>query len=330
MTSGGQTYILRDNGGPPNTWSATIISSEITPLHNLIVGKVPFYATGASASKANQLDYSVIEDSAIIAAKEGIFAFKGTFSVNSVRGDFSVRPLTWNIDRLWRGLLYLNTDIRNIQIRINPFGSLFYVFGFSNSPNNTYKKLVLVGDYSDGLNWDTIKWFTFLFPFNVQAGDIAGNINTSNHIFNLTSGNYTYILTLNEADTFDNRDEDNSSGVVVKVPIDGIYETGLLPFSDNLELAQESVIRLNQRFDDYAGGNPQQLVQFGAGIAGQYDSYTYTLGDPRIKDFGFNLPTNRETFKWFFSTQAASGYRAIELLDAIIFYSVRAPGQAIK
>lgn len=299
-----QAYVFRDNGGPPNTWVPTIVSQGIFPTNLLTSIGI------ANLASKNEIDSRLIEDGILIATFSGLFHFRGRFDVD---------PITRNISGLWKRLFNADNSNSSVRTLCDARTSRIYVLGFADAE---FSSTILIGDYKDGITADAIKWYTWKAPFNIQTGLVA----TIHGIFRVAGGVHLYNLTSSTIAPADNRDEDKTSGSIVKVPIDCIYESGLLPFSDNLDITQESNFRLNQRFDDY-GAFPQQLVQFGAGIVGKYINYTYTLNDPRIKDFGFNFPNNRETFKWFFSTQEAATYKAVELLDAIIFHSIRAVAQ---
>jgi hypothetical protein len=142
-------FSTRDNGGDPDTWEVDIVDGS--------VGCYPKNLASITGSQ-NSLGISSV---LLLADQEGLFLFNG----NVMRPEIS-----WKIKSLW------NTCITPSQIRVavDPFKNQIYVILPVQGKN-----LFFVGDYSLGLDYQSIRWSIYSFPFAAQ--DIMmGNVNDNN------------------------------------------------------------------------------------------------------------------------------------------------------
>jgi hypothetical protein len=133
-------YSTNDNGGDPSSW-------PIFPID----GGCGALTYGVSSITASQ-GHLTANDIALLADLDGLFYFDGV-----VRRP----PLTWNIDDVWKQYVTIAT-IPYVTVFMDPFTEVFYV-SVKNMPG------LLVGDFSDGLDSDHVKWTMWTFPANVQS-----------------------------------------------------------------------------------------------------------------------------------------------------------------
>lgn len=133
-------YSTEDNGDVPSSWHITQIDGGVGGFQNGIST-----ITGSqSALSANEVF--------TIASRGGLFLFAGT-TIG--------KPLTWKVDNIWR--TFTHSAQQYIQVVHDPFKQLIIIVlptHGSVTPNE-----MLVGDYSDGLSYDKIKWCLWTFPF---------------------------------------------------------------------------------------------------------------------------------------------------------------------
>lgn len=344
ISASGAVNAYRDNGGPPNTWKATPIATGITPLSSVSTSILnpPTIATIPSiwgAASNSTTDAKLVENGILISVREGIYLFQGSFSV---------KPLTWNIDGLWKSLVLSSIDAISsnpFKVVVDPNKKVFYVapLGTLNVglptlyPPDYYKNAILVCDYSEGLSWDTVKWSIWKFPFTIGSINIYKNGTISGNTLMISSGQYIYTLGDSPLSNvfpptvvpLSSMDEDHSSGVTVKKPFTVIYETGLLPLSNILGEEQIPHIRLTTRFVS-DGVSPEQEVQFGLGISNYLRNYKYIVGDPQVNTWGINKSSVRDSFIWTFDVGPSTIYRPTELTDIRIFHVLKAATGLIR
>ncbi len=98
-------------------------------------------------------------DSLIVAARVGLMIFNGLF----------MQPeLTWKISSLWQSMNYANFN--SIQVFNDVVTQRIYTL----MPDST----ILVGDYKNGLSFQSIRWARWTFPWTITS--IGLDINTSN------------------------------------------------------------------------------------------------------------------------------------------------------
>lgn len=160
-----QTFSFTDNGGVPATWNFGVIDNGIgASLH----GISRILDTGG-----------VNTDFMFIVDWSGILLFNGTY----------IRPeLTWKIKDYWASLD--KTLFNKIQIYNDSVSQILYV----SLPNNK----ILMGDYSNGLNHQNIRWTTWNMNFNpttitmvnknILAIGSSGPTSAISGVYQLTAG----------------------------------------------------------------------------------------------------------------------------------------------
>jgi hypothetical protein len=141
------TFVTQDNGSEPNDptspWIVNIVDGGIGAYHHS-VGTI----TGSQPSLS-------FNSTAFLANRNGLFLFNGTV----------LRPeLSWKIRGIWQRITH-NFEY-NIRVAVDIFNDLFYVMlpvDFSQSPN-----LFLMGDYSLGLDSQSIRWTIYSFPWTIH------------------------------------------------------------------------------------------------------------------------------------------------------------------
>lgn len=133
-------FSTNDNGGDPSSW-------PIFPIDGGCGG----LSYGVSSITGAQ-GHLTANDIALIADLDGLFYFDGV-----VRRP----PLTWNINDIWKQYVTIAT-ITQITVFIDPFSEVFYVF-VAGMP------FLLVGDFSEGLDSDHIKWSPYTFPATLKS-----------------------------------------------------------------------------------------------------------------------------------------------------------------
>jgi len=131
-----------DNGNLPSTWSVI----EVDETHGGFQPAISNISVTSVALSENQMF--------LLCDLGGIFVFNGAMS--------SV-PLTWKIDDLWQTI----SNIGATTIVTDPFKQVFYVNIATNS--STTANVLLVGDFTLGIDPMKIKWTIFTFPFTPQA-----------------------------------------------------------------------------------------------------------------------------------------------------------------
>lgn len=153
------TYQTQDNGGEPNTWGVTIIDSALGS-----------YDSGISLFSSGLSGQDVL-DSSFIAHPRGLLLFNGSYSDP---------PLTYKIDDGWKAFYQTNSNmIRIANDIVNK--RLFLV---------TSSLTVLMMDYTEGLNYKSVKWSFIAFgtiPNGIHLGYFALDI----QVFLDQNGAYT-------------------------------------------------------------------------------------------------------------------------------------------
>lgn len=138
-----KTYSTINNGGPPNTWPVTEIDSSFgTECFGL--GRL-FDDPG-----------SVTNDALVVATRGGVYAFDGSYAS---------RPLSFVIESIWnvRDL----TQFSNTQVFTDPINKIVYISYFdSTTLLNSGSIKILTMDFSDGLNWESVRWSGWFFPID--------------------------------------------------------------------------------------------------------------------------------------------------------------------
>lgn len=136
----------QDNLDDPGTWKVIMIDGAMTAYKDAI------------ATIASNVPALGVSEVTLLGHREGIFIFDGT-----VR-----RPeITWKIKDVWD--MITHGSERNINIVTDFYKKMIYVIIPTN--NSKVPNLMLMGDYSEGLNWQEIKWtfhfFKDLIPYSI-------------------------------------------------------------------------------------------------------------------------------------------------------------------
>lgn len=132
----GHLYTTKDNGYDASTWFLTRIDSSVGADIN---GISQFLDTKGANS-----DFFLMSDPA------GLFLFNGALDV---------MPITYKINHYWQRIT--KVAMNKTQTIIDSKAQLIYVLvplDGATTPN-----LIFVGDYSNGVGWKEIKWFTWFF-----------------------------------------------------------------------------------------------------------------------------------------------------------------------
>src|SRR5437870_3654804 len=133
-----RTIGYADNGDVPSTWQFTIMDQGIgASIHGI----------------ATVIDYGGVNiDFLLIVDFSGVMQFNGSY----------IRPeLSWAIRDFW--LLLDRTSFKNFQIYNDSLLQRIYI--------NLLQNTILMGDYSEGMVWDKIKWT--LWTFNIKTSTIT-------------------------------------------------------------------------------------------------------------------------------------------------------------
>ena len=156
-----KTYAYQDNGGDPSEWPSTLVDGAIGVITPDGIGQV------LDSNSPNQ-------DVLLTVGYSGIRLFNG---------QYDEIPLTYKIDTLWN--LFVSGESEGL-IGAGNSGARLYIDGIDKkiyvNVTGTAESLILVGDYSSGLNYQSIKWYLWKFPF--PADDIFLGLNPTTNIFN--------------------------------------------------------------------------------------------------------------------------------------------------
>ena len=130
-------YVTQDNGGAPSSWEVPSVDAGL--------GTGPHGISKVLDSEGHS------RDQFLIAARSGLFQYLGAIAE---------RELTWNIKGIWDRIndQYFHT----VQVVVDPQRELIFV----NVPldSATAPSHVLMGDYSEALDPEGMKWSVWDFP----------------------------------------------------------------------------------------------------------------------------------------------------------------------
>lgn len=150
------TYSTQDNGGDPNTWPVLVIDAALGAWDN-----------GVSVFSSSSAVSQDVFDAAFILTKRGLMIFQA--------GTYSPTVLTKKVESLWalvNDSLYTTSYFYTLQVAHDvkakrvyialPISPPLYIGGFF-TPNNQSKNIqtILMMDYQDGLDSDSVKWSTW-------------------------------------------------------------------------------------------------------------------------------------------------------------------------
>jgi hypothetical protein len=162
------TIAVNDNNDEPSSWPKTVIDEGIgSGLFGMCL--VGIYKGGVNIEFLINFDYN------------GIWVFDGVFR----------RPeVSWKIDSYWKGLSAYN--IANLyEIYNDPLKQRLYIL-------LQEFKMIIVGDYENGLDFKSIKWSKWVFDENIRTMCLFDKNNK------LIVGSPFMIYHITEDQTFDN------------------------------------------------------------------------------------------------------------------------------
>lgn len=150
-------FMAEDNTLEPSFWPITLIDGGVGSFGPGI---------GSLSGTTNALSSREIF---LLCDRNGLFKFNG--SVDAV-------ALTWKIDDIWKSINF------NVAEKISCIVDIFHDILYVIAPigNGTLPGIMLMGDYSEGLDAMNIKWSFWTFPYTVIAATIinyTGNLEPS-------------------------------------------------------------------------------------------------------------------------------------------------------
>lgn len=156
-------FMAEDNTLEPAFWPITLIDGGVGSFGPGI---------GTLSGTTNALSS---RQTFLISDRNGIYAFNGR-----VEG----AALTWKIDDIWKQINF--EQAQKITLLIDIFHDIFYVI--APVGDATLPSILLMADYSEGLDWQNIKWCYWTFPYDVISATII------NFTGNLEPGTGGYFL----------------------------------------------------------------------------------------------------------------------------------------
>lgn len=175
----GHTYTTKDNGYDASTWYCPATDNNVGADVN---GIAQILDNRGANSK-----YFLVADTS------GIFLYDGAYGDN---------PITWKIDNIWERIN--KAVINTLKIIVDPKAFLIYVIiplDSATSPN-----YILVGDYSNGIGADNIRWWLWNFNSLNPVG-IAIRLNSTTKKAYLSIANYSGNVYNQVDDTYNDEDE---------------------------------------------------------------------------------------------------------------------------
>lgn len=137
-----RTFSTRSNGDTPTTWTVILVDAAI--------------GTGCFGLSQTLDSSGDSRDNLLVASTAGLMQFYGRYTD---------KPLSWKIENIWAA----NIDIVQAQVCIDPDLKRIYIIDGTNT-------VLLVGDISNGLSPDDIRWSTWLMSSNTTDPDVFFNI----------------------------------------------------------------------------------------------------------------------------------------------------------
>src|ERR1051325_8460864 len=189
------SYFTSDNGNVAATW-------EVPEAFDASIGTTP-HGVG------KVLDYGeMVQDYSIIAHTTGLRLFNGTFDD---------KPLTFAISDLWGSIS--KTNFHKVEVAIDAHNFCLYACVPLNDASECSH--IIYGDYSQGLDFENIRWDVWEFPRAPQTVvvDIDSSSNKSVMKFGSLAGNVYKMDTTATSD--------------FGTAIDAYIEFGYLPITDD-------------------------------------------------------------------------------------------------
>lgn len=209
ITKGTRVFIATDNGGDPSTWPVLLFDGGI--------GSETYGASQVLDSKGKHLNQF------LIASRQGLFLFDGVVRTPE---------LTFWVEDIWKDID--PTKFSKVQIFQNPFANQIYCL----LPRNLGIYNILVGDYSEGLNPDTIKWFLWNAPVN--------NVNTIYSLVIVTNADNSIVVYLADDNLISKFTPLNPVAADYAVVFNCTLQTPPLITDPDSQLQQINTVRMRQ------------------------------------------------------------------------------------
>ena len=145
FTKGVGVLSTQDNLDNPNTWPVTRVDGGVGS---------GFYGTSTIVASQTSLSASEIITLADIG---GLYIFNGVVQQP---------PITWKIDAIWKRIT--KTGIFNqVTVAHDPFEQMIYIL--VPLDGSTQANYLIVGDYNEGLDYESIRWTIYNFQFKPRA-----------------------------------------------------------------------------------------------------------------------------------------------------------------
>ncbi len=168
------TFATEDNGGNPSTWAVSIIDA--------VVGA---YAYGSSTFTVSQSAPDT-GDIVLLASRSGLYLFDGVMR----------RPeLTYKIQNLWLRINFVAFD--RVTVAHDPWNHLIYIT--APLDDELEPNAIMVGDYSDGRDFQSIRWDKWRFHRDAACVGMAyfgSLISPTEYTLKVGSLNSQYLYTL--------------------------------------------------------------------------------------------------------------------------------------
>ena len=205
------TFSTQDNGSAPNDptnpWVVNMIDGGIGAYH---------HAVGTITGSQPGLSFN---STAFLANRNGLFIFNGNV----------LRPeLSWKIRGLWSKMT-INAE-HQIRVTVDIYNDVFYCMIPITDPNLP-ASIILVGDYSLGLDSSNIRWSIYSFPwvvFDIMMSSLPDPVGLSYYYLRLGAAGTMYKL-----DGATTSDQVWFNGqYVASVPINNFWQTSSIIAGD--------------------------------------------------------------------------------------------------
>ena len=136
-----RSYITQDNGNNPGFWIITALDKSVGAECNSICKVLDVDGTS--------------NDAFLVASRAGLLIFDGSFSIN----------LSSKVSNIWDRIT--QTSFNKVLVALDPIHELIYVA--LPLDGVTQCNILLVGDYSEGIDAESVKWAIWQFP-NLFSG----------------------------------------------------------------------------------------------------------------------------------------------------------------
>jgi len=223
-------YVTSDNGGSPSTWQVDTFDSG--------VGTECYGVSAVLDAKGTHMNQYVI------ASRSGLILFDGILRFPE---------LTYNVENTWRDI---DQDLfAQVELVMNPVNKHIYCI----IPRNDGSRTLLVGDYSEGLGFETIKWSIWEHASGHSFGDfysIVTSIETGVPVIYVSNTTFVGSLNINNPSAVD-----STFGLDTAFPCK--MQSAPLVFGEN-EIGYQAITSVNLM---QANGGPGEISVTGISLS---------------------------------------------------------------